>query len=89
VRSPRFKTIIKAQQTLLAYRGQFLPGALTQQRVTREEVMAVLRAQGRMRLDGVLAVVLETDGSFSVMPGAGEEGGIDPDPPTLEAVGRL
>ena len=89
VRSPRFQTIIKAQPTLLAYRGQFLPGALTQQRVTREEVMAVLRAQGRMRLDGVLAVVLETDGSFSVMPGAGEEGGTDPDPPTLEAVGRL
>lgn len=87
VRSPRFQAIIKAQPTLLVYRGEFLPGALIQQRVTREEVMAVLRAQGRRQLDGVLAVVLETDGSFSVVPG--EEGGTDPDPPTLEAVGRL
>ncbi|WP_434620923.1 DUF421 domain-containing protein [Azospirillum sp. B2RO_4] len=87
VRSPRFQAIIKAQPTLLVYRGEFLPGALKQQRVTREEVMAVLRAQGRKELDGVLAVVLETDGSFSVVPGS--EGGTDPDPPTLEAVGRL
>lgn len=87
VRSPRFQAIIKAQPTLLVYRGEFLPGALKQQRVTREEVMAVLRAQGRRQLDGVLAVVLETDDSFSVVPG--EEGGTDPDPPTLEAVGRL
>lgn len=87
VRSPRFQAIVKAQPTLLVYRGEFLPGALKQQRVTREEVMAVLRAQGRRQLDGVLAVVLETDGSFSVVPGG--EGGTDPDPPTLEAVGRL
>lgn len=87
VRSPRFQAIIKAQPTLLVYRGEFLPGALKQQRVTREEVMAILRAQGRRQLEGVLAVVLETDGSFSVVPGA--EGGTDPDPPTLEAVGRL
>ncbi|CBS90069.1 DUF421 domain-containing protein [Azospirillum lipoferum] len=87
VRSPRFQAFIKAQPTLLVYRGEFLPGALKQQRVTREEVMAVLRAQGRRQLNGVLAVVLETDGSFSVVPGG--EGGTDPDPPTLEAVGRL
>ncbi len=87
VRSPRFQAIIKAQPTLLVYRGEFLPGALKQQRVTQEEVMAVLRAQGRKRLDGVMAVVLETDGSFSVVPGS--EGATDPDPPTLEAVGRL
>lgn len=44
VRSPRFQAIIKAQPTLLFYRGEFLPGALKQQRVTRKEVMAVLRA---------------------------------------------
>lgn len=44
VRSPRFQAIIKVQPTLFVYRDEFLPGALKHQRVTREEVMAVLRA---------------------------------------------
>lgn len=86
VRSPRFQAIVKAQPSLLVYRGEFLPDALRRQRVMREEVMAILRAQGRKKLDGALAVVLETDGSFSVVPGM--EAGTDPDPPTLHAVGR-
>ncbi|WP_247872064.1 YetF domain-containing protein [Azospirillum sp. TSO35-2] len=85
VRSPRFQAIIKAQPTLLVYRGDFVASAMVRQRVTREEVMAVLRAQGNKQLDGVLAVVLETDGSFSVVPGPSS----DPAPPTLEAVARL
>lgn len=53
-----------------------------------DEIRALVEdCQGRKRLDGVLAVVLETDGSFSVVPGSEE--GTDPDPPTLEAAGRL
>lgn len=85
VRSPGFQAIVKAQPTLLVYRGDFVQAAMVQQRVTREEVMAVLRTQGHKQLDGVFAVVLETDGSFSVVPGASA----DPDPPTLDAVARL
>ena len=50
VRSPRFQALIKAQPAMLVYRGDFLPAALMDQRVTREEVMAVLRAQGRTDL---------------------------------------
>ncbi|MBP2295055.1 DUF421 domain-containing protein [Azospirillum rugosum] len=84
VRSPRFQALIKAQPTMLLYRGNILPAALEQQRVTRDEVMAVLRAQGKHDLSKVLAVILETDGSFSVLSGAGA----DDDTPTLETVRR-
>lgn len=84
VRSPRFQALIKAQPAMLVYRGEFLPVALMDQRVTREEVMAVLRAQGRSDLGDVLAVVLETDGSFSVLPG---NAGVKPTP-VLENVSR-
>ncbi|MBK4723293.1 DUF421 domain-containing protein [Azospirillum sp. YIM DDC1] len=84
VRSPRFQELIKAQPTMLVYRGDFLPAALVEQRVTREEVMAILRAQGRTDLDTVLAVVLETDGSFSVLSG----GAADEGTPVLENVSR-
>lgn len=84
VRSPRFQELIKAQPTMLVYRGDFLPAALVEQRVTREEVMAILRAQGSTDLDTVLAVVLETDGSFSVLSG----GAADEGTPVLENVSR-
>jgi uncharacterized membrane protein YcaP (DUF421 family) len=72
VRSERFQSLIKAQPSLLFYRGDFLPRAMRQERVTREEVLAAVRGQGLPDLEGVQAVVLETDGSFSVVAGAGD-----------------
>jgi uncharacterized membrane protein YcaP (DUF421 family) len=60
--------------TLLAFRGKLIDGALRRARVTRDELMAALRSAGHGALAEVEAVVLETDGSFSVVPrGAGSE----------------
>lgn len=58
---------IKSQPTLLLDRGTFRYDALRQQRVTEGEVRAAVRAQGVAALEDVEAVVLETDGSFSVI----------------------
>ncbi|WP_231362618.1 YetF domain-containing protein [Thioalkalivibrio sp. ALMg9] len=52
---------------MLLYRGKFLPTALRQARVTEDEVRAAVRSAGIDSLDQVRAVVLETDGSFSVV----------------------
>lgn len=54
---------------------------MKRQRVTREEMLAVLRASGQPRLESV-AVILETDGSLRVItdgPGASgpQAGGIE------------
>jgi uncharacterized membrane protein YcaP (DUF421 family) len=68
VRSPRFQSWIKAEPTLLVHRGRFLDSALQSQRVTREEILSALRDSGQPKVDEILAVVLETDGTLSVVP---------------------
>ncbi|GJD78931.1 MULTISPECIES: DUF421 domain-containing protein [Methylobacteriaceae] len=67
VRSSTVGHLVKGEPTLLLHRGQFLDRALRDQRVTREEVLAALRSQGAVDVASVDAVVLETDGSLSVM----------------------
>lgn len=70
VLSERFQTLVKSQPSLLFFRGRFEDERLKSERVTREEVFAAIRAAGAPRLEDVDAVVLETDGSFSVLTGA-------------------
>lgn len=68
VRSERFQTLIKAEPTLLVHEGRYLDAALRRQRVTREEIDAALRQHGQADIANVTSVVLETDGSLSVIP---------------------
>ncbi|HEY0834778.1 MAG TPA: YetF domain-containing protein [Azospirillum sp.] len=72
VRSPRFQALIKAEPSLLVHRGRFLDGALRAQRITREEILAAVRAGGAADIHDVAAVVLETDGSISVIADSGD-----------------
>ena len=67
VRFDRVQQLIKSEPTLLLHRGEFLDKAMLAQRVTREEVFSVLRGSGNADPGAVAAVVLETDGSFSVL----------------------
>lgn len=57
VRWPAFERVIKAEPTLLLRDGVFLDRALKAQRVTRAEVEAALRAQGKGGAAGIAAVV--------------------------------
>jgi uncharacterized membrane protein YcaP (DUF421 family) len=68
VRFPGFQHLIKAEPTLLAHEGSYLEAALRRQRVTREEVEAALRQSGKSEIGEVRSVVLETDGSLTVIP---------------------
>jgi uncharacterized membrane protein YcaP (DUF421 family) len=67
VRSERFQQFVKAEPTLLLHGGRFLDAAMCKERVTREEIFAVLRSQGLQSADEAAAVVLETDGSISIV----------------------
>lgn len=67
------RRIATGEPRMLLYRGAFLPEALRQARVTEDEARAAIRAAGIESLDRVHAVVLETDGSCSVVR-AGEGG---------------
>ena len=42
---------------------------MRRERVTREEISAALRSQGAKALDETTTVVIETDGSLSVLTG--------------------
>ncbi len=66
-RSSLVQNLIKAKPTLLLYEGQFLDKALKQERVAKGEVLASIRNKGIGDMAQVDAVVLETDGSFSVI----------------------
>ena len=61
------RRMITGEPSLLLFRGQFLHGALRRTRLTAEEVRAAVRAQGLPAIEEVEAVVLETDGSLSVI----------------------
>lgn len=74
VRSSRFGALVKSEPSLLLHRGRFLDGAMRAQRVTREEVLSALRASGLTRQEDAAAVVLETDGSLSVVEERGGTG---------------
>lgn len=67
VRFAPVRNLVKAQPTLLLDRGTMLQNALRAQRVTESEVRAAVRAAGIAALEDVGAVVLESDGSFSVI----------------------
>ena len=67
VRSGRFQRWIKAEPRLLAHDGRLLETAMRDERVTREEIEAALREQGLGALQEARCVVLETDGSLSVV----------------------
>jgi len=70
VRSDRFQNLVKATPALLVYRGEVLEPALRAERVSREEVLAAARSSGATDLAQVGAVVLETDGSLSILTSA-------------------
>lgn len=67
VRSHPFQNLIKGHPTLLLWQGEFRKEALRKARVTEGEVKAAVRSNGGSVLEQVAAVVLETDGTFSVI----------------------
>ena len=66
-RSKVAEHVINGEPTLLVRRGRFLHEAMRAQRVTEREILASVREQGVADLGDVEAVVLETNGTFSVV----------------------
>lgn len=69
VRSPRFHRLVTSEPRLLLHNGEFLRGQMTAARVTEGEIRAALRESGVSETKAATAVVLETDGSISVIVG--------------------
>ena len=67
VRARWVRQWVTGEPVILLYRGELLPAALRRARVADDEVRAAVRSAGLASLNGAEAVVLETDGSFSVV----------------------
>lgn len=67
VRSPRMNSLVKNEPTLLLYQGEFLRAAMRRERVMQDEIEAAVRQQGVATVEAIEAVVLENDGTFSVI----------------------
>jgi uncharacterized membrane protein YcaP (DUF421 family) len=67
-RYPAGRAVVTAEPTVLLRDGVMLDHALSQQRLTESEVRQRIRASGLGDVSDVAAVVLETDGTLSVIP---------------------
>lgn len=61
------RNIVKTEPFLLVYKGNFLMDALHEHRITTDEILQVIRSKGLASMDEVDAIVLETNGNFSVI----------------------
>jgi uncharacterized membrane protein YcaP (DUF421 family) len=73
VRARWVRDLVAGEPLLLLHRRALLPAAPRQARITEDEVRAAVRAAGSSSLEDSEAVVLETDGSLSVVRRGFEE----------------
>ena len=64
---PAFRRLVRSQPRLLVENGSYRAHAMAAERITQDEIDAAVRSAGIGRIDEVGAVVLETDGSLSVI----------------------
>jgi len=74
VRSAAVRRLVRAEPALLYYRGEFRRPTLRAERVTESEVYQAVRASGHGDRGRVGAVVLESDGSLSVVTSGSDPG---------------
>ena len=66
--SPQFSSVILSDPRIVFYQGQFLPDAMRDERLTRQEIECAMRTEGINNFDDVEAVVFESDAKLSVIP---------------------
>jgi len=68
VRSPLISDIVKTAPTMLVLDGRLREDAMKRTRVAHDDVLAAVRQHGHGSLENIDAVILEADGSLSVIP---------------------
>lgn len=68
VKSQTISRLVKSEPKMLLYKGDMLRDSMRRERVVEAEILQALRSSGIMSVSDVEAVVLEADGSFSVIP---------------------
>lgn len=80
VRRDGFQRLVQSEPRILVRNGEWIEKAMKDERVNRNEVLAAVRGAGMNGIEGIGVVILETDGSMSVIPGEELDGlRMDPD----------
>ena len=66
--SPQFSNFILSEPRIVFYQGQFLPDAMRDERLTRQEIECAMRSEGINSFDDVEAIVFESDAKLTVIP---------------------
>lgn len=66
-KSKKISKLISSEPSLMFYKGKFLKEALAHERVTEEELRSVLRSKDVYSIDEVDAIVMESNGQFTVV----------------------
>ena len=72
--SPQFSSFILSDPKIVFYQGQFLPEAMQDERLTRQEIESVMRSNGIHSLDEIEAIVFESDATLNVITKDKEKG---------------
>ncbi|HSR05092.1 MAG TPA: YetF domain-containing protein [Proteiniclasticum sp.] len=72
VRSKAVRKLIKSDPTLLYYHGLFIEKNMKKERISKDEIDQHVRNNGYSSYKDVSAVVLESDGSLSVLGSDGD-----------------
>ena len=67
-RSRRMRQALEGEPRLLVRDGQLMHRAISEEKVSEEDVRTAVRAHGLANIHDVRMAVLETDGSISVIP---------------------
>ncbi|MDW5551803.1 DUF421 domain-containing protein [Methanosarcina sp.] len=67
IRSTTIKRIVKSEPSLVYYNQEYLVDSMKRSRIAKAEIEQSVRNQGYATLENVEAVVLETDGSLSII----------------------
>ena len=65
--SPQFSSYILSDPKIVFYQGQFLVDAMQDERLTRQELESVMRANGIHSFDEIEAIVFESDATLNVI----------------------
>jgi len=67
VRSEAFANAVRSEPALLARDGAFCAAAMRRERITEAEMLSAVRAGGASGIGAVSSVILESDGTLSVI----------------------
>lgn len=67
VRSTKVRSLLKSKPTLMYYSNEYDEESMRRERITKIEIMQAIRKDGYVSLEEIAAVILETDGTLTVM----------------------